>query len=1607
VRHVTRAVILIFVLTFSAAVANAQVITGTPPYASFGGGPETINLANLNAHFNIPVLSKAGRGIPFNFYLTYDTAIWYPATSGSTKAWTPVSNYGWAASPIWVGYIAATVTTTELPVMCGKEQGDDITYFYNWTYYDGFGTGHSFPNASTVTLLACTETYEYGSGGGTATDGSGYVLAITGTTLGSLFATNGSQINPFGYNPSEPTLGAVEDRNGNEITTDGSGHLYDTLNATTATITVTGSGATTSPKVFTYTPPNTSSSQCATTNTAGVTCYVVYYENYTLATNFGVSGISEYKSTAAVPLVTTVSLPDGSFYHLTYETTPGSCTPYSGTTCTTGRVISISLPTQGTITYSYSGGSNGILADGSTATLTRTTPDGTWTYAQVKGSGAASTTTVTDPQSNVTTINFQGIYEAKRVVNQGASTVLLTRNTCYNGASIPCTGTAITLPISSISVSSVLPGSNNLEDLHSYTLDAYGDLTQQVDYDYGSGAVGSLLDTKTVSYASLGNIKSFQQTVTITNGSGSTVSETKYTYDGSTLQTSSGTPQHVSVTGSRGNLTSVTLYTSASTYLTKSTTYYDTGMPYTATDVNGGVTTYDYPNSTSTCGNAFPTEIQEPISTLTRQYTWTCSGAVMVSSIDENNQYTTTTYNDPYFWRPASTSYADGGLISWTYNSETSVTTTTKMNSSQNITSLLLLDSLGRTLHHELTSDPEGYLYVDTTYDSLGRIYSVSNPYRTSSDMTYGLTKYQYDALSRPTYVTPQDGSANVSVTYTNNCSTVTDQAAKKRETCSNSLGYLTQVFEDPSGLDYETDYTVDPLGNTLTVNQKGGNSNSSYWRTRTYYYDFLSRLTQSIDPEAGTVNYYYDANGYPGDLTSRVAPLPNQTGSSTVTTTYTHDALHRLKQRSYSDGITPTDYFAYDGPTNGFGINATNLLGRISEAWANNASNTTVAAEIFGYDPLGRTNLNTQLVSPSSSYYSVAYSYDLAGDMLTATNGQSVTISYGYDTAARPTSITSSLVDSQHPATLATINWYSPLGSPELLTYGNNLGELRALNNTGELCRINVNTGVTAPPTIQHCSDSLGYTTIQDYYLTYNEGSTNNGNTAYWQGTYGQTFNRTYGYDSLNRLSTMSDSNTSQACKGLSWTYDPWGNLTNQTVTSGSCLSFSNTPGTNNRLSSPYTYDAAGNMTYDGTHHYYYDAENRLIQTDGTFGTCSTATVCYVYTALGRRAEKTLTGGWYAYIHDLNGKPVSISFSGSWGVGNVYLGGQLIAEYENGTTYFIHRDPLGSQRLASEVNQSLEESFDYYPYGALTSTDTGNFQMEFTGLELDGETALNHADFRQLATVQGRWITPDPAGLTAVDPTNPQSLNRYGYVLNNPLKFADPSGMHLPCRGIECVSGSDGGDTCMLDGAYTSCDSTSINGLFAGGGPAAPCPNNNCWSYNVNYGEYTYFAESVNGDGAYFPVEGPGWQFSTLQGALAGGAIWAAAVTADTSNTESCGLTYATGDGTYSFTGALEGQSATCSNSVMLDALKLVPDGIEPDGAYHAHNTIPGYNPERFSGQLGDPSAGDVGWSDQWGNPLSLGTPGGRIIIYYPPSCQVFVQGSPVGSGTTIPLCQ
>jgi RHS repeat-associated protein len=258
--------------------------------------------------------------------------------------------------------------------------------------------------------------------------------------------------------------------------------------------------------------------------------------------------------------------------------------------------------------------------------------------------------------------------------------------------------------------------------------------------------------------------------------------------------------------------------------------------------------------------------------------------------------------------------------------------------------------------------------------------------------------------------------------------------------------------------------------------------------------------------------------------------------------------------------------------------------------------------------------------------------------------------------------------------------------------------------------------------------------------------------------------------------------SGVATGCSGvfsLSWAYDVWGNRTDQNVTAGTCNSFHATVGTNNRLASPYTYDAAGNMTFDGSHSYTYDAENRIISVDG--GT----TASYAYDPSGRRVSKKIGSTTTSYAYDQAGNVVFDTQGSTWAAVYLYFGGGLIAQYKNSVTSFIHRDHLGSTRFVTDMYQYVSDNLDYLPFGEQIAGDTTTTH-KFTGYMRDEETepspangtANDYASARYFGSRMGRFLTPDPAGTSATCLLNPQTQNRYAYVTDNPVNRTDPSGL-------------------------------------------------------------------------------------------------------------------------------------------------------------------------------------------------------------------------------------
>ena len=137
--------------------------------------------------------------------------------------------------------------------------------------------------------------------------------------------------------------------------------------------------------------------------------------------------------------------------------------------------------------------------------------------------------------------------------------------------------------------------------------------------------------------------------------------------------------------------------------------------------------------------------------------------------------------------------------------------------------------------------------------------------------------------------------------------------------------------------------------------------------------------------------------------------------------------------------------------------------------------------------------------------------------------------------------------------------------------------------------------------------------------------------------------------------------------------------------------------------------------------------------------------------------------------------------------------GGAEVKYTSSGLSVYRMPDWLGSLRADSNPNRTYNGSLAFAPFGERYSV-SGTPAYAFTGARPD--IVNDEYDFllRKYHSTQGRWISPDPAGLAAAQPTNPQSWNRYAYVMNNPLAVIDPDGLGGP--GSNCINGG-GADSC------------------------------------------------------------------------------------------------------------------------------------------------------------------------------------------------------------------
>ena len=196
------------------------------------------------------------------------------------------------------------------------------------------------------------------------------------------------------------------------------------------------------------------------------------------------------------------------------------------------------------------------------------------------------------------------------------------------------------------------------------------------------------------------------------------------------------------------------------------------------------------------------------------------------------------------------------------------------------------------------------------------------------------------------------------------------------------------------------------------------------------------------------------------------------------------------------------------------------------------------------------------------------------------------------------------------------------------------------------------------------------------------------------------------------------------------------------------------------------------------------------------------------------------------------------------WTKQYVYLGARLLAVMQpsgggSERVEFHHPDRLGTRLVTSSQDGSYYEQVTL-PFGvALEAESSGATNRRFTSYDRSSVTGLDYAVNRHYDPQQGRFTQVDPIGMKSVDLTDPQTLNLYAYVKNDPVNFTDPSGLMM-----------EGGVSCYIDGVESDCG-LALRMVEAGAAVIGPAST---LEYNHELGIWMRFTATANGSG-WIPV--------------------------------------------------------------------------------------------------------------------------------------------------------
>ncbi len=789
------------------------------------------------------------------------------------------------------------------------------------------------------------------------------------------------------------------------------------------------------------------------------------------------------------------------------------------------------------------------------------------------------------------------------------------------------------------------------------------------------------------------------------------------------------------------------------------------------------------PDSSGTHGSNTAFETNTTYDTVTGQ---------VLTVTDMNDQVTTFSYqddqgqNDP-LGRVRRVTRPDGGWTKISFGETLGnlfILTETQQDATRTVKSFQYTDPLGRLSRHFVSEGGANYFATDTIYDQLGRVWKVSNPYRTTTlngvaelSNTSDWTVTHYDPLSRADNITLPDGQ-QVATLYQGVYTTVTDQAGRKRRQKVDALGRVVRVDEPNLSGDLgpeetpnqPTSYQYNTLGKLVHITQST--------QHRYFKYDALSRLTHERHVEQAAIHAASDPVTGNSAWSRKLAYdetiggvtykglLTTTSDARNIQTEYRYDGMNRMHQVSYSNG-SPTVNLFYDQPATNFFNN-----GRVTRAATAGVGLVPATAQVYNYDLMGRVSTHQQTVGDQT--HSMSYSYNLGGALTSQAYPSGRVVSYAFDDASRL-----SQVSSGSTIYASQFDYSTTPGLLKSVTLGNGAVESFVYNSRLQMTSLDLTKNGTQ---LQH----------YDYkYGVYNSGtntvdeSKNTGEVARIEGFIGtaKQWQQNFSYDSLGRLSSAREfpGASSQHSWLVNYEYDVFGNRYQKASQNGGnpftqvWVEAGQIDSTNNRFNSGVTYDNAGNVTTDSKFRnllFQYDANNRLKQSSNLDGSNA---VVNVYDAGGQRVATQVGGAVInVLVYDATSK--------------------LVAEYSSAAptpngTQFVTSDLQGSPRAITNNAGVVTSRRDYAPFGedlaagiGLRASGQGYSQpngvrQKFAGMENDDATGMSHTLWRRYDNLSARWTTPDPyAG--SLNIRDPQTFNRYSYVENDPVNQVDQLGL-------------------------------------------------------------------------------------------------------------------------------------------------------------------------------------------------------------------------------------